>query len=326
MAVDLLRPVADAARGRLVTTNGCFDGLHPGHVRFLAAARSLGDALVVGLNGDDSVRRLKGPDRPRFTLDERREMLLALRSVDDVIPFDEPTPVAWLERMRPHVHCKGGDWRKADLPETPVVERNGGTIVILPRIDGHSSTRLHALADPVDRVLGDGARLLARIDAAGIRAAATVLGEILSAGGRIWSCGNGGSAADAQHLAAELVGRFARERSPLPAASLAADASVLTALANDYGFEHVFARQVQALLRPGDALVAISTSGRSANVCRAVEAARAVGAWTLAVTGADGLLSAPDLEIRVPAREAPLVQQGHRAVLHALAAALERKA
>jgi D-sedoheptulose 7-phosphate isomerase len=309
---------------RIVTTNGCFDGLHPGHVRFLAAARALGDALLVGINTDESVRRLKGPDRPRFTVAERREMLLALRSVDDVIPFDEPTPVAWLERVRPHVHCKGGDWQIAQMPEASVVERHGGTGVILPRIDGHSSTRTHALADPIERVLRDGAALLDRIEVAPIRRAAEALGRILAAGGRIWACGNGGSAADAQHLAAELVGRFADERRPLPAASLAADASVLTALANDFGFEHVFSRQVEALVRRGDALVAISTSGRSANVCRAVDAARLLGAFTVAVTGAEGLATASDLEIRVPARESPLAQQGHRAVLHALASAVER--
>lgn len=319
---------ARAAGARIVTTNGCFDGLHPGHVRFLRQARELGDLLVVAVNGDASVARLKGSSRPIFSLDERRDVLRSLRAVDVVIAFDEPTPVDVLGRLRPHVHCKGGDYDAEALPETPIVRAGGGEVVILPHDGVHSSTRLHARRghDAVTSIFREGSELLSRMaaDAGQVTAAGDELGALLARGGRIWVCGNGGSAADAQHFAAELLGRFSGDRRPLPAIALSADASVLTALANDFGFERVFARQIEALARPGDALVAISTSGRSPNVCAAVQAAKAIGVWTLALTGSEGLAVPADRVLAAPATGAVLVQQGHRAVLHALATAIER--
>jgi D-sedoheptulose 7-phosphate isomerase len=318
---------ARAAGARIISTNGCFDGLHPGHVRFLQAARDLGDLLVVALNSDASVRHLKGDQRPIFSWPDRRDVLLSLRAVDVVVQFDEPTPEAVLGRLRPHRHCKGGDWRPERMPETPIVRAGGGEVVILPRRDGHSSTRLHAArADgPVAAVLREGAALLAAMsaDPAAISAAADELAAIVARGGRLWTCGNGGSAADAQHFAAELVGRFSQDRRPFPAVALSADATVLTALGNDYGFDRVFARQVEALVGPGDALIAITTSGQSPNVCAALTAARAQGAHTLAITGAAGCAVPAARVLAVPGRGAALVQQGHRAILHALAAGIE---
>lgn len=318
---------ARAAGSRIVSTNGCFDGLHPGHVRFLQQARELGDLLVVALNSDTSVRRLKGAQRPIFPWQERRDVLLSLRSVDVVLPFDEPTPERVLGRVRPHRHCKGGDYQPESMPETHVVRAGGGDVVILPRTDGHSSTRLHALRDPSPAALAfrEAAALLTTLadHASEVLAAADELAAVLARGGQIWTCGNGGSAADAQHFAAELVGRFEADRRPLRAASLSADPSVLTALGNDFGFEHVFARQVEALVRPGDALIGLTTSGASPNVCAALNLAHDLGVHTLAITGADGCAARASRVLRVPARGAALVQQGHRAVLHALAAALE---
>ncbi|MFD5826483.1 D-glycero-beta-D-manno-heptose 1-phosphate adenylyltransferase [Lentzea sp. NPDC060358] len=128
--------------GTVVATGGCFDVLHPGHVRMLAAARALGDCLVVCLNSDQSVRRLKGGGRPVNHQDERVEVLRALESVDDVVVFGEDTPSAVLGRLRPDVWVKGGDYTAELLPETEVVRRWGGRTVVVPYHRGHSTTEI----------------------------------------------------------------------------------------------------------------------------------------------------------------------------------------
>lgn len=145
----------------------------------------------------------------------------------------------------------------------------------------------------------------------------------LRAGGKILACGNGGSAADAQHFAAELVNRFERERPPLAALSLAADSSTLTSIANDYGYEQVFEKQVRALGRKGDVLLAISTSGNSESVLRAIGAARALGLVTVALTGRGGgrmgpALGAGDVHLCVPHERTMRIQEVHLLVLHCL--------
>jgi rfaE bifunctional protein nucleotidyltransferase chain/domain len=130
----------------VVATGGCFDLLHAGHVRMLEAARALGDRLVVLLNSDDSVRRLKGPGRPLVAEDDRAAVLRALSCVDDVVVFPEDTPERALGRLRPHVWVKGGDYRPEELPEASVVERHGGRVAIVPYVEGRSTTRLIAEA------------------------------------------------------------------------------------------------------------------------------------------------------------------------------------
>ena len=131
-----------ARGGTVVATGGCFDLLHAGHVAMLRAARGLGDCLVVLLNSDRSVRRLKGPDRPLQTEADRREVLAALGFVDDVIVFDEDTPVAALQALRPDVFVKGADYRTEDLPEAAVLAEWGGEAVVVPYLGGRSTTRL----------------------------------------------------------------------------------------------------------------------------------------------------------------------------------------
>jgi D-sedoheptulose 7-phosphate isomerase len=158
-----------------------------------------------------------------------------------------------------------------------------------------------------------------------VAAASAVALQALRTGGKIVLIGNGGSAADAQHLAADFVGRFTRHRRPIPAMALTTDTSVLTAVGNDYGFEQVFARQVQALVRPGDVLVAISTSGASANVLAGVDAARRAGARIVALTGRDGgpLGAASDVVVRVPSDDIARVQEAHIVLGHALCRIVE---
>jgi D-beta-D-heptose 7-phosphate kinase/D-beta-D-heptose 1-phosphate adenosyltransferase len=125
---------------RIVFTNGCFDILHRGHVAYLNRAKSLGDVLVVGVNSDESVRRLKGPDRPLNTLDDRMEVLGALSSIDHLIAFREETPAELIRAVRPDVFVKGGDYRPDTLPEAPLVRQLGGEVVLLPYLEDHSTT------------------------------------------------------------------------------------------------------------------------------------------------------------------------------------------
>jgi D-sedoheptulose 7-phosphate isomerase len=149
----------------------------------------------------------------------------------------------------------------------------------------------------------------------------------LGNGGKILVCGNGGSASDAQHFAAELVGRFMRERRALASIALTTDTSILTALANDYAFDRVFARQVEALGRPGDVVLGISTSGQSANVLAAFAAARALGLAVVALTGRDGgeVGRSADIHINVPSPSTARVQEVHRTLLHAICELIERE-
>ncbi len=128
----------------VVFTNGCFDVVHGGHTRYLAWARGQGDALIVGLNGDASVRMLKGDERPFVSFAGRAEVLVALRSVDAVVGFDEKTPVELLARLRPDVHVKSAQYRVDELPEKYVVESGGGRIVLAPHVHGKSTTDLVA--------------------------------------------------------------------------------------------------------------------------------------------------------------------------------------
>lgn len=142
---DNLSAFAAALRAhgqRIVFTNGCFDILHVGHVRYLGAARALGDCLVVGLNSDASVRRLKGPERPVNEEADRAEVLDALRAVDYVTIFDEPTAAELIEIIRPDVYVKGGDYTIATLPEAEIVRGYGGHVEFIDLVPERSTTRV----------------------------------------------------------------------------------------------------------------------------------------------------------------------------------------
>jgi D-sedoheptulose 7-phosphate isomerase len=160
----------------------------------------------------------------------------------------------------------------------------------------------------------------ARSMAEPVAAAAEMVLAALRAGHKVLLCGNGGSAADAQHIAAELVGRYTRERRGFPAVALTTDTSGLTAIGNDYGFEQIFARQVEALAQAGDVLIAISTSGNSPNVLRAVERAQELGVATVALSGHDGgaLRAAADLCLVAPHEETARIQELHITIGHIL--------
>jgi len=149
----------------------------------------------------------------------------------------------------------------------------------------------------------------------------------LSSGGKIWFAGNGGSAADAQHLAAELSGRFYLDRRPLPAEALHVNSSFLTAAANDYGYDQVYARLIEGCAKQGDVLVAISTSGNSANIVEAAKTAQKIGAYVIALTGQTGgkLANHCDLLLKVPSLDTPRIQECHIMMGHILCENIEKE-
>ncbi len=140
--VERFFAILRAGGQRIVFTNGCFDILHTGHVRYLKAARSLGDCLAVGLNSDVSVRRLKGPERPVNVEADRAEVLDALFAVDYVTIFDEPTAAELIARIRPDVYVKGGDYTLDTLPEAKLVQQYGGRVAFVDLVPGRSTTKV----------------------------------------------------------------------------------------------------------------------------------------------------------------------------------------
>jgi D-sedoheptulose 7-phosphate isomerase len=325
----------------IVFTNGCFDILHPGHIRLLQEARALGSKLIVGVNSDASVRAIKGPNRPIFSAEERATVLSALDCVDEVRVFDELTPERLIEEVEPDILVKGGDWNEDEIIGANFVERRGGKVITIPLVPGYSTSAILEKLTPKARkaeATGGTAALsiaehedvIASLKAnsfESIAACASILVETLKNGRKVLVCGNGGSAADAQHIAAELVGRYETERRALPAISLTTDTSALTALANDYDFKRIFARQVEALAQDGDCLIAISTSGNSENVVAAVMTARSLGCRIVGMTGAGGkrLASLSDACLMVPSERTARIQEAHITVAHIWCEIIDRE-
>ena len=161
----------------------------------------------------------------------------------------------------------------------------------------------------------------------GISRAAVMIGDALNDGKKLLLMGNGGSAADAQHFAAEIVGRFRMERRGLPAMALSTDTSILTAIGNDYGFEAIFRRQVEALASEGDVVIGISTSGTSENVFSALSLARQMGCKTVGLLGKDGgtIRDIVDIDLTVPSKDTPRIQEGHIMMIHIICDLVEKR-
>jgi D-sedoheptulose 7-phosphate isomerase len=176
------------------------------------------------------------------------------------------------------------------------------------------------VSDAAGKALAEHVALAGRLDELlpKVDELARLLVETFGSGGRVYAFGNGGSAADAQHLAGELVGRYVRERTPLAATALSVDPSVITSIANDYAFDDVFARQVRALVQPGDVVVGFTTSGRSPNVVRGLAAARAAGAHTVLLSAGDGGDAAEhaDHALLVPSATTARIQEMHILLVH----------
>jgi D-sedoheptulose 7-phosphate isomerase len=181
--------------------------------------------------------------------------------------------------------------------------------------------------ETIERAVSESARVTSSLQtmAPQMAQAAAIIADRMQAGGRLFVLGNGGSAAEAQHIAAEFVGRFEKERQPLPAIALTTDTSALTAIGNDYGFEETFARQLRALARPGDVLLALSTSGTSANVIRALDAAREMNLKTIALSGRTGgkMCERAEICFRVPSDSTPRIQEAHLLISHIVCSLVE---
>lgn len=322
----------------VVFTNGCFDILHPGHIDLLERARELGTKLIVGLNSDESVRKIKGEGRPFVSQDERAAVLLGLSVVDEVRVFDDLTPENLIKEIKPDVLVKGGDWAVEYIIGADFVLGRGGKVISLPLKGDFSSSRIadnirmqnvlsknHSKPADSDDLISESINSHVKVfeyllsdHADAIRDCSEIILKAIKNGNKILLCGNGGSAADAQHLAAEFVGRYEAEREAIPAIALTTDTSALTALANDYDFERIFARQVEALGNKGDILVAISTSGNSPNVLSAVMMARSKGCKVIGLTGENGkrLASLCDACVMVPATRTSRIQEAHITIAH----------
>jgi len=345
--IDFLQTVQAyrSAGKKIVTTNGCFDIMHNGHIKFLDQARALGDILIVGLNSDAAVKRIKGAGRPIVNEQDRAAMLAALRSVDHVVVFDEDLPTQLLAEIKPAIHCKAGDYSAEGLPEAETVRKNGGEIKILPLIPGYSTSSFieRILVSQKMQVVDSEENLLSVRNyflSSGnvlrqtgyqlsdvIVKVARLVAQTLRNNHKIILCGNGGSAADAQHFAAELVGRFRFDRQAWPAISLSSDPSIVTSIGNDYGFEQLYARQVSAWGQDEDILVAISTSGTSPNVLAAVQEAKKQNMKIVGLTGKkpSALQELSDLSLAVPSLNTPQIQQAHMAILHAICDLVEQE-
>ena len=316
----------------IVFTNGCFDIIHPGHIDLLTRAKALGSRLIVGINSDRSVAAIKGPSRPLQDQESRKAVLLGLASVDEVIIYDELTPEELIEMIKPDILVKGDDWKTDEIIGSDFVLANGGQVISLPLVPGFSTTAIEKKMRSEQKTQQSSGSLIESslnehkivFDAVfassqtSIQDCVDLLISTFKKGNKVLLCGNGGSAADAQHIAAEFVGRYEAERKALPAISLTTDTSSLTALANDYDFERIFARQVEALAAEGDCLIAISTSGNSRNVIAAVMEARKHGCKVIGMTGANGkkLASLCDTCILVPSERTARIQEAHITIAH----------
>ncbi len=322
---------------KIVFTNGCFDILHSGHIELLAKAKGFGTKLVVGINSDESVRSIKGNDRPIIGQAERAAVLIGLESVDEVRIFEETTPERLIRELAPDVLVKGGDWDEGQIVGADFVKSNGGEVFSIPLKFGFSTSGI------IERIRGENTNVAKNSEEVGssiakdainghisvfqsllaeqlknIEDCSDLLVNAVKAGCKVLVCGNGGSAADAQHIAAEFVGRYETERRSLPAIALTTDTSALTAISNDYGFESVFSRQVEGLAQEGDVLIAISTSGNSPNVLKAIMSARNAGCKVVGLTSGNGRKMAAlcDSCVMVPAERTSRVQEAHITIGH----------
>lgn len=321
---------------KIVFTNGCFDIIHPGHIALLEEAKSLGDRLVVGINSDQSVRSIKGKGRPINTEKDRAAVLKGLSAVDEVRIFDELTPENLIKEIVPDILVKGGDWRENEIIGADFVKSNNGEVYSLPLLEGFSSSRIidkitdaESSENKTIEVSNNLAEksfdqhiklfdVLRKSFCREIEECAELIYDAFARKNKVLICGNGGSAADAQHLAAEFVGRFETERKALAAIALTTDTSAITALSNDYSFEKIFSRQVEALADKDDILIAISTSGNSPNVIEAVMTARKIGCRIIGLTGGQGkkLASLSDACLMIPSNRTARIQEAHIAVIH----------
>lgn len=295
---------------KTVFTNGIFDLFHAGHLDLLTRARGMGDRLVVAVNDDASTSALKA-GRPIVPEAERLAVVAALRCVD--LAFLTDFPVEAIRRKL----CAGDVYVKADEPgvrlslEVHEARKAGANVVLIGKGPAISTTTRLAQIRGSQPANAGACEDLAKFIVA-----------CHQSGGTIYVGGNGGSAAEAGHFVAELLGRFSVEREPVRAVNLAADMATVTAIANDYGADDIFARQL-AVARARDVVVLLSTSGRSMNILRAANVARQRGATVLAMTRSGSPLAGLAHRLIAVDGDTAAVQEQHLACIHAICRAVD---
>jgi rfaE bifunctional protein nucleotidyltransferase chain/domain len=327
---------------KIITANGCFDIFHFGHLSLLTEAKSLGDVLIVGVNSDRTVRKIKGAGRPIFPEKERASLLVSLEFVDHVIIYDDILPNELLGTIRPDIHCISGEYSDTKLPEKDIVESFGGKVKVLSFIPGHSTTniiqKIHqhttdsdAQASPskgkdaiTDYLFesSNSIRCLAYQHSETLLHMAELMVNVIRTNGKIIFYGNGGSEAEAQRFAAELIRRFVPREKPFPVIALSGDRSEVSNTDKDY----VFFRQLEAVGKPGDLLVILSTNGESKDVIMAGDAARGIGMQIIGFTG--NANSYPhglwDEILSVDSNKPTIIQQSFMAACNSICYLLER--
>ena len=320
---------------RIITTNGCFDLIHPGHLLLLTQARELGDLLLVGVNSDRSVARIKGPGRPLHSEEERAEMLLALRCVDYVLVFDDLLPCNWLERVRPYRHCKAGDYSVESLPEARVVQAAGGEIAILPLREGHSTSALlgrlaftaqsppdnESLHEQVVELLMQHSNVLRQTAyqfAARIIEVAIRMSEANNHAHRIVFCGDDACDIDAIVFAREFSRIFQQHET---------DSSMRTHASSPAGIIADF-EENEDFGGCGDFFCASSSGSLSKDMRTAVRQAKTRGMTVLALTGQTPcqLADRCDYVLNVPAKSPAGIRLAHYAIMLLLCQLVEQHA
>ena len=302
-----------------VFTNGCFEILHLGHLHLLRKAKSLSDELIVGLNSDKSFEKLRGRKPFRNQVD-REVMLLHTKYVNDVIIFDEERPDNLIKKLRPDIIVKGGDWEGKLEIEKELVKEWGGKVIAIPRLSDYSTTNI--ISDiqkscfPENEYMKLHCETIKKLEEKyknTIKEIIDVIFKSFKRGGKLVICGNGGSAADAIHLAGEFmcIG--------LPAIALTENISAVTSMGNDVSYEYIFHNLLIPFLDRKDVLLLLSTSGKSKNILRAALEGQRVKCKTITFTGQNPspiLVDNSSYTIQIPSTITEIVQEVYFMINH----------
>lgn len=337
---------------KVIMTNGCFDLLHRGHVKFLAEAKARGDILFVAVNSDQSIKNIKGMGRPIIEEEDRCFMLAALSCVDYVILFDELTPIKMISALLPDILIKGSGWEIDEIVGREIIESSGGHVITIERDILNDETFKYSTTKIIQKVesLSTNKNILTSSVHDNLvqrrfkenietiqKTVATLSTDIFKAAElcisslqkrkKILICGNGGSASQSEHFAAELVCQFHEYRAAIAAIALTSNTSNLTAIGNDLSYENVFSRQIEAIANEQDILIVISTKGRSRNVINAVKSAQKLGVTVIGLLGCDGgaLKELCDCSIIVPSDNTARIQEVHLTISHIIVELIEKE-
>lgn len=332
----------------IVFTNGCFDILHPGHIDLLEKAKKLGNKLIVGINSDESVRAIKGSPRPFISEKDRAAVLMGLSCVDEVVTFNEPTPQQIIEKIKPDVLVKGGDWTTDQIIGADFVKKRGGKVLSIPLKEGFSSSSIveKILAsqnhEKVDKktILEDLGLVEKGIEAhlevfqnllqneiSAIEKCGKILVEAAERGNKIIICVDGKESGNLQCYATQLVEIFEKVKPGFAVNVLTPNSSGLEKSEKNNNLEEIFLKKLEELVIQNDVVIGISISGNSPNVISGVMLARQKGCRTIGLTGAKGkkLASLCDASVLVPSERTSRIQEAHITIENLWCEILEAK-